>query len=70
MATTPADTPATSPVDEPTVAIPGVADTHAPPDVVLASMVVPASQILAVPVTAAGSGFTGMTPSVKQPATE
>ena len=54
----PALTPVTTPVVGCTVATAGVPELHVPPDTELLSVVVPPMQIVAVPLMAAGMGFT------------
>ena len=53
----PFDTPVTTPVKEPTDAIPELLLVHVPPDDALASVVVKPTHTLVVPVIAAGSGL-------------
>lgn len=54
----PAATPVTSPLNEPTVAIPVAELLHIPPPLTSARVVIPPTQTVAVPVIGAGDGFT------------
>lgn len=54
----PAETPVTTPVPEPTVAIPVAEELHVPPDVPSLSVVVEPAHIAALPVMDAGNAFT------------
>ncbi len=60
MVVVPAETPVTIPVDEPMVATAGVLDDHVPPGVASASVVVPVTHTVNVPVIGAvvAPGFT------------
>jgi len=59
MVTVPAETVATYPVVEPIVAMPGAPELHSPP-LIVHNVVVCPLQSVAVPVIAAGMGFTVM----------
>lgn len=58
MVSVPAVTPATVPVDEPTVATAGLLLLHEPPPVLLNKVEVDPTHVLVVPVIAGGFGLT------------
>lgn len=63
----PLETPVTVPLPDPIVAIRVFAVLHVPPDAVFAKVVVAPTQVVLVPVIAAGVRFTVNTEVVKQP---
>ena len=63
----PVPVPVTTPDAEPTVATPVALLVHVPPLVVLVSVVVIPTQVLAVPAIASGSGLTVTVTDLKQP---
>jgi len=64
---TPAATPITIPVDEPTLAIPGVLPLQTPPDNESDKLVVSPKQTVLTPLTAEGNGLTVIAIAATQP---
>lgn len=67
MVAVPAETPVTTPVEEPTVATPVLPLLHVPNNVASSSVVVELTHTVIVPVMAAGSGLTDTTTERAQP---